>query len=335
MFDRTSAAQPFTPITMVGDFPVPVDPPPIPLPPLPVPTIPHIGNPVPYVVHGAEAAWSDVASWVSDRWHSLTGVFGGAVGIGWDEIKNFMDITLSAEQTAWASFISTLEAWINAGVAHLTAAVLDLGHFTVAQVIGLYDDVASVEQTVIGLLNQEVLGIEGRITGLEHLIEGTISGVVHLLQTWAIDNIYTPLLDDVRTLERDLVVSIDTIRTDVERYARDLVSAETLERIAAIAGIAAAVATITTWIAECGEPMCQELGPKTDLGKLLKALNLAADTLLLAELASLTEPQLVALIDQVASKLGQLVGDVETMFIAGGDTIGATITTELSRKVFG
>ena len=71
--------------------------------------------------------------------------------------------------------------------------------------------------------------------------------------------------------------------------------------------------------------MCETMGPKTDLGKLLKALNLAATAALLLELSNMTEAELANTIDGLAKMAGGIIGDLDSMFFQGGETLAATI----------
>jgi hypothetical protein len=91
--------------------------------------------------------------------------------------------------------------------------------------------------------------------------------------------------------------------------------------------IRAAVAALQTESEDCTQPMCETLGPKTDLGKLLKALKFAADAAFLAELYNLTEPELVGYIKKVVAAMANVVTDFESFFGSGGETVGHLIAS--------
>lgn len=339
MFPRHLGAMPLTEITMHGDVPIPVElpaPPAIPsLPTLPPVPIPNVAEHISVAVHGAEYAWEDVRSWVSDRFHSLLNFGSTVAGVTFQDVTNIVDVAESVAQTAWASFVTELTGWISAGLNDVGSLTLDVMLTARRDAVWLYDYINGAIDGTISLTEGAIRGIDATIATQWEDTVAAIDYVGNLIKSWAIDNIYSPLLDDVTSLGDRTLVGLETVLADAKAYADDLVKSETAERIAAIAGIAAAVAAATAWIDDCGEPMCEQLGPKTDLGKLLKALNLAADALLLAQLGALTDQQLVALINEIAAKLGQLIGDVETMFITGGDTLGQLITAEIGKGLFG
>jgi hypothetical protein len=153
------------------------------------------------------------------------------------------------------------------------------------------------------------------------LVGGAVTGV----ESWAIDNIYGPL--DAK-IEREIA----GVRTDVwnltgawaDRLLGDI-DAEALRRAAAIAAVAAGVAAIAKWIDDCGEPMCQNLGPKTDLGKLLKGLKVAAEVAALGALLQMDANDLARLIHALTARLGAVVGDIETFLGPGGETVAGLI----------
>jgi hypothetical protein len=102
------------------------------------------------------------------------------------------------------------------------------------------------------------------------------------------------------------------------------VHSETLARLAAVGALAASITTALTWIEECGAPMCESFGPKTDLGKFLKLLNVAADAALLAELASLDCAGIEKLLAGLVKVSGGVIDDLDAMF-TGTETLGGVL----------
>lgn len=293
--------------------------------PIPAPPIPHIGNPVPYVVHGAEAAWSDVSSWVSDRWHNITDFFSGGFTLGWDEVKSLVDVALSAEQTAWASFVSTLEAWINTSVGFLEGAISDTATWAMTQVADIYGAIDTVfDQALRDLLNS-VYGIDQALARQWWDTVQAIDGAEANLRAWAIDNIYHPLLVDVLTgvaqVEADLKADVRAL----EGTIADLNVGDIAGLAARLGAIAAAISVVESWVNDCGEPMCEQMGPKTDWSKLLKVLNVAGMLALLTSVGTLTESQLEQLAANVATIGADPASAFVDAFVTEGDTLAAAI----------
>lgn len=298
-----------------------------------IPDIPAPGNPIPVIVHGAEYAWDDVSGWAKGAFDTVTGWFDSAASVAADDVRAVVHSAMDTVQTAWSSFISELEGWIVEGIDAVTQSVTDLGNFTIAAAQAVWNVSAAYTDAVAQWILADVTGIEGRLSGLEHLIEDTAIGTIDLLETWAIDNIYHPLLTDIGRVEADVWDAARWVSAEAEAYARDLVDSEAFRRALAIAGVAAAVGAITTWVEECGDPMCQTIGPKTDLGKILKGLQFAADLALITELANMDEAKLAALLRTIAAKAGALVSEFETGFVQGGETIGELIAKEIAAAI--
>jgi hypothetical protein len=329
VIDLTSEPQPTHAITMVGDVPVPIDVPPIELPaPPPVP-IPHVHNPIPYIVHGAEAAWSDVSSWVSDRFHNLLNLGGDVVGVTFHDVQNMVDVALSVEQTAWASFISTLEEWIRTSIATVESTISDLTSFTLGELLqvwmGLFNSIDAVVQMVLA----DVYGIDQALAkqwwDTVHGIEWATASV----EAWAIDNIAWPILQEISTEVNRIEKEIGADVRALEREIAGLKVGDIAGLGARLAAIAAAVAAVTTWVEECGAPMCEQMGPKTDWSKLLKVLNVAGMLALLTSAGTLTEAQLEQLATTVAGLGANPAEHFVSLFVTEGDTLARAIADSL------
>jgi hypothetical protein len=318
---------------MAGDVPIPIEPlspppwagPTEGPPPIPTPTIPHIGNPVPYIVHGAEAAWSDVASWVSDRWHSLLGFGETVAGVTFQDVSNIVTVALSAEQTAWASFVSTLESWINETTSFLEDAISAAEGLAISIAIDVWLQEQADVAAILGWALGAVHGIEQSLArqwwDTVQAIDGAVAGV----EAWAIDNIYHPLLGEI-TGEIARVEA--EIGADVRALERDLANlnvGDIAGLAARLAAIAAAVSAVTTWVEDCGAPMCEQMGPKTDWSKLLKVLNVAGMLALLTSVGTLTEAELEQLAVTVASIGASPAATFVDDFVTAGDTLAAAI----------
>jgi hypothetical protein len=335
-FHGVVEAMPTRAIYMDGDYPIigPTDgapPPPFPMPQ--APDIPHIGNPIPVFVDKVEYAWSDVSSWVSDRWHSVSSWFGGVGAAAAEDVNTVVDNAINAAQTAWASFVSTLEAWITEGLYAAAAATLDVGLYVRSTEISLWHATEAAIDDVWHSIWDNVVGIDQAIDALRQYVDDVAHYVAGGVEAWAIDTIYHPLLKDIQRVERDVFDALDGAITDVEGYAADLVHSEALRRAAAIAGVVAAVATITTWVEECGAPMCEQMGPNTNFSKVLKLLNLAGMLALLTSFGTLTEEQLEQLAATVVGLGEAPAATFVDLFVTEGDTLAQAIASTLPTLV--
>lgn len=306
----------------------------IPGAPMPSPDVPRTGSIVPYVVHGAEAAWSDVSSWVSDRWHNVTNIFGSAASITWTEIANVVDAAISAEQTAWASFVNTLESWINASVLNLTDAIVATTDYARAEVFDLFGWTAGAIDQVLDFLYGALVAIDGRFAAQWWDTVQAIDGAVAGVEAWAIDNIYHPLLND---LTRDVTWLQGVVYggfVDLQRQIDGIKLGDIPAILAKLGVITAAITAVETWVEDCGAPMCEQVGPKTDFAKLLKLWNVAGMLALFTAIGSLTEDQLESLAATVASIGADPAAAFADLFVTEGDTLAEAIANTLPSIAF-
>lgn len=282
------------------------------------PPLPHIANPLPRIVSGAEYVWGDVSGWVADGWHSVTGWLSSAESLTGDMVQTAIDNAISMSQTAWSSFVSQLEQW-------MTVGLIDAGNFTwnvLSAALEIRDALEAAIWTMgdalLRRLLEEVQGIDNILSGLEQLIYDAARVTEGALQAWAIDNIYHPLLGEIEAVRRDVFDAVGTIEGTIEGYVDDAVHAEALRRAAAIAGVVAAVATITTWIEECGEPTCATVGPRTDWGRWLKLFGPTAIWAMLAAVAAEDPSRIEDLAQTLGETLGPILEGWVTTFALGG-----------------
>lgn len=151
----------------------------------------------------------------------------------------------------------------------------------------------------------------------------TAQGVIRVMQVWTTNNVYIPLQHQIAVERVTRTQQVRTItQTDLPALEHRL-DAKLAPTIATVAAIAPVVVGLAKWVADCGEPMCQTQGPKTDLGKLLKGLKIAALAAFLAELAALDENGLDGLISSITKLSGGILDDFESVFMGGG-TLGGT-----------
>lgn len=305
---------------------------PVPVEPLPVGPIPGLPSNLPspdpiiqFVGAGEHAVWNDVWNWIK-------GASSAAV-----------DVLNTSEAAIANAVLGTVENYVGNQLKALSGFIdsayqytLDVGNlintFAVEGIVSLYNDVVFIDEILRQLLD-DVKGIDNWIANLVPSIVGVvmdaltaeINAAIQNVESWAIDNIYNPLDGAIRDVETRVDEAIVGAAADVEQYARDLVNAEALQRLAEIAGILSAIAALQTFVEECGDPMCQVMGPKTDLGKLLKALDAAALLAIIAELAGEDFAGIEALLTGLADKAAQVVDFFDTYFVEGGDTLSELI----------
>lgn len=289
------------------------------------PPIPHIANPLPSFIDKASNTWDDVAGWTTSAFDSATSFLGDTASTSISDVKSMIKTALNLSQTNWSTWISTVEDWTTVSIDELGSALTDevirartdaitLGHMIEALGGAVYDGLGAV--------------LAGAETYADRLVNGVLDALINDIagvQTWAIDNIANPLLQEIERAQVDTLDRVEGAIADVQDWVRSELNTETAERVLAVAGVAAAVASIATWVDECGAPMCEEVGPNSDFSKLWKLLSTSA---LLAELLSLEQETFATLESDVQAMARKLVGiaeDFDTFFVGGSETVGDVI----------
>lgn len=297
---------------------------PIEVPPVPV-DVPVAGPVLHFIGEGERAIWNDVWGWIKG------------------ESKSFADQIVAVEQRIGTAVVNVIEGYvgnelkafsgfINRSFDYAQSGLESINFWTSDALSTVFGDVQGITagltelENIVGAIEQHVIpGVFQDLLGRIEGVYADLVGGIDLVKSWAIDNIYDPLTGELGRLERDTVIELERVAADARSYADQLVHNETLARIAAIAGLAAAVDALVVEAETCTTPMCDTMGPNTDLGKLLKGLALATDAAFVAELLRMDERQLAALIQTVVSHFASLVGDFEQFFGGGGETVGGLI----------
>lgn len=291
----------------------------------PLTKLPTPGDLIEYTGRGAAAVWGDVWGWVKGESSAAANTLGKLEANVASAVLNVVETYVGTALAAMSGFIDDLGATLDF-VSSLTFDAINL------VAIEAEDAITYLDRVVYGLLT-EVVGIEGHVIPdiLQRLLDlGTATETfIHIgvaqAEQWAIDNIYDPLTAEIWRVGVQAEVDIHDGLTQVLDEAKSYADAKTAAIAAAVAAAAAAAAVATEWIDDCGEPMCETIGPKTDLGKLLKGLALAATLADLADLLSLTEPELVQRLTDTIGEFSRFIATIESEFLTGGQTIGATI----------
>lgn len=277
------------------DVPSPPNLTPVPdLPPeLPSTPFPPIGPIFRYVVHGASAAWSDIASWVSDEWHKATSFMDdGQIAIIAD-VKKIVDQAINYSQTAWSTFVSALETQLIGDMQAVYGNIDDLTSSLYDNVNALWDALDHQLTLITSWALQSMQSIDSVIAGVAHDGQAALDFANASIRQWVVDDIFKPLEEDILRTAQQIYNAIDWETANLQNQLNDLNRNVLPGMAASIATLTAAQAALQKWQDECGDPMCEEYGPKTDLSKLLKDAKLLEIMSLIASLGALSDPKVV------------------------------------------
>lgn len=193
--------------------------------------------------------------------------------------------------------------------------------------------VNGMSATVSAIVNYVLPLVRLELNEIKHDYPIAIQYGIALERDWELHHVFAPLYAEILKVQP----AINASAAHTTQVAHDDAAAQVATLATAVgvtvAGLRTRLATLEAESDDCVKPMCQTMGPKTDLGKLLKGLALAGELAALAELANLTEAQLAAVLTSVGRKAADYIGFLESHFIGGGETIAATVTHAIASGI--
>ncbi len=288
---------------------------------------------VQYPGQGAVALWNDV-------WHygkSILSYFGRSGGglqyITTDNLNQAVDDVMKATITSLSGYINVAhdlavdgQRWAANAIDRVNADVGWVYQFFDARVGALENIGKYVTEFAFPL-------VEDQLATLRHdmnLADQFVSGVD---RAWSIDHIFTPLEDELGQLRHDALTWADDAYQRAIDHADLKVLALGAATLTALQPLQQAVKALQTEAEQCTTPLCETMGPKTDLGKLLKGLQLALAAGALAEIANANEQDVADAITRIGSHLATVIGTFETSFVTGGGTVADLVAAELGNLI--
>lgn len=293
------------------------------------PTIPASDPVTPLTGQGATAQWADWFDTIRAR-----------------SAKVVRDVQ-SVLGTYAPAITTEIETYVGQVVAVIGTQVNDLWDWLGYETDGIYQylgfalnaiqrqlDVVTHDTTNLVTSNYEVReqiipALLQQIAHLQQVIDDTAKFVTQEQQDWAWSNIFLPLQKQLELVAQDDEQQRQAQFVLLHQYTDNQVLQEQEQRIAAYLLLQQSVQVLQTEQVQCVEPMCSVMGPNTDLGKFLKALNFASSAALLYELANLTEDQILGLLGGFSHIANGAVQDFADFFVGGGETIAQTIAHAL------
>lgn len=279
----------------------------------------------PYGPAYGHAQWSDVWDWVKE--HAILPE-GRPVDTPWmtpDQVQQAIDAATGSLLKAMSGFINqavqlevdNYNALSNSLDVANGARVSDF-NLLIGQTVQANQRLAAIEHQALPAILHELANVDQRAQW--YAADAEAKGA-----RWAMDNIFRPIIETIFVDEQAAVLREQQVRADAVKHANDLNTNLAQHVLGEIAPVAALATATAKWVDDCGAPMCDTVGPKTDLGKLLKGLKIAALAAVLAELAGLDEHGLETLLRGLQHLSAGVIDTFTSLFVGGGDTLGSTI----------
>ena len=252
--------------------------------------------------------WIGIGGHLNDVWHSVGSfLFGHSGAPSLDTVSGLIRLSMHVQTRLTRQLIT--------GLASRTVAVE----------VALWKGVSAVDRRVTATqqwaagnlqrvyreLHAEVLSARtyalSLVTGLVRGIDARIAQHTSALRAELVRDVINPLRSEVTGLRR----SLTHVAGQAEHSAAQLTHT-VLPELAGLSVIAHEAYKLAqaakAWEDDCGEPMCETVGPKTDWGKLLKRFGPTAIFALLAAIAAENPDKVEAAAADLGKALGPVLG---------------------------
>lgn len=265
----------------------------------------------------------------------------------WDRVWGFIKHQTKPKIDAMQSLVvrsiqdavPAIENYVGEELKVLGGYINDIGDFAAISQYVLNNELGQVSEWAYRNLNNldaslyatlvHVNNIEGAflpqinedIARVREAIGNMPSFLIPQLQAWSVGNIFDPLVDDIGRTDAKIRGDVFGLMAATTSELQGQINGNHAEVLGLLGPLTAALPAIEKWINDCGDPMCQAMGPNTDLGKFLKALQLAGILSLLMEIANMSEADVEARLRELAGDVQHIVGAFESTFVGGGGTL--------------
>lgn len=300
-----------------------------PAPPDPVEVpgqVPIPDAPVIYSGPGAVPTWADVHNWTVGETHAHTPDLQTSQPASGAQVARALDV-------ATGSMIKSLGGFINQAF-NVDVLATNIVQQRITDVETVVAAISAAQNGVdVGIRNELNLiantalpQIRTEIAKLQAMRAVDNADVIKIIQVWTTENIFNPIEKQLAELKESIPGQIKAEQPDISAEVKSLVESAIAPTVATVAALGTQVASLAEESTECVTPMCDVMGPKTNLGKLLKGLNLVADAALIAKLLEMTPEQLADFFRSVIAHFAKLATAFETYFAPGStETLGGLI----------
>lgn len=247
--------------------------------------------------------WVGVGGRLNDVWHRAAGFLFSSPGIGAHEVGQMIQLSQHVTMRGTRQLVSNIFGRVMVAQAALIANMRHIAKVVNANAARTVTLVNSARLYAYNLAH----GVEVRAMAREAAALDAARGYARAVQAegyqHVLHSVWSPLQNEIITLNGEL----QDLRKEVAAQ-KALINGSLVPKIvaaSAAAGVALNIAKAAkAWEDDCGEPMCQSVGPKTDWGKLFKKFGPKALYILLAAVAA-SDPEAV---EGIAKEFGDTFG---------------------------
>lgn len=288
--------------------------------------MPAPNPPVDIPILTARGSWSDVFDWVKShailpRGKPIDDPF-GTLAAADQMMQRYAGETLKA-----------LSGFMNRATAMTVQAAAILEKYSdniAANELSDFHDLSvrldRIENVQNYIVSQVIPAVEAQFAAADHKALIYALDAEQAAQSWTQNHVLVPLVESLGSLETRMTQVINLKAEESHQISAQQVAGLGAVLLPAIAAVAAKAASVANWVDSCGAPMCDTMGPKTDLGKLLKLLKIGAAAALLAELAALNADTLEKRMAEAVGLVERIVSEFQVFFGGTGETLGGVLS---------
>lgn len=287
--------------------------------PLPSPLVEYPGQ-------GAVQLWDDVYRYG----RSIVRFFGNRPeGSGYamlDDVSNAIDTAIGATIKSLSGYINRA-AQIGVSAQQWASMELDAMSANIGAIYQYFDDkISTLEGKAYAIERLAIPSLQAQIDQLNanRLTDFQFNSAVDRL--WSVDNIFKPLQEQLGQVAGQIPVWSAGALDRANAYTDLAVGGLGVNVLTQLVPMANALRAVEQEIDECAKPMCETMGPKTDLGKALKAFKAAEYLALLAAIAALDKDGVEGLIRALQGAAGGVFDAFGELFVEGHGTVSSTLT---------
>lgn len=248
--------------------------------------------------------WIAQGARLNNVWHSLGNFLfhrGNAPSL--DTVNQLIQLSMHVNMRAARQLVTTLashsvavESRLYKGVLSVAKGVDALQRWTVARTTQVQNQAHAELTTVAGSLERYADGKAHDALVGAHTLDAA-------LRAELIRDVINPIKSDLAKLQHSVQTGAGSVAS-----LSTLIHTHVLPELATATAAAAAAKALATkaqeWEDDCGEPMCETVGPKTNWGKLFKRFDAALLWALLAAIAAESPEE----IEHAAEDFARLIG---------------------------
>lgn len=289
--------------------------------------------PIPFGPLGAPVHWSDVFDYVVNHIPVLPSGTPIANPATMADVQNYVNSAIGEAIKGMSGFLDQNAAMTVQAASLLEAAITNAASVETFDFKTLSQRIDAVEAHNLFIDQFVVPDLNAKIEhGIAQAFAFSLAAQQNAID-WGLHNIFTPLYDELLKVQPAINAGVSQAESVAHNALHNSEIAQAVKFAAEVAPVAAAVKAVQSFVDECGQPMCDTMGPKTDLGKLLKGLKVALAAGLLTEIATAKESDVAGAITRVASHVATIISTFESSFMTGGKTLAGLVADEITHVI--